>query len=484
MSLDPLEQIRALARYYDELAPPVTADELLRTPAGSGRRKSTTVGRVITAAASLALLGGAAWVFVHTTGAGSPSVASATTIPSTATPTSVSVSAPDATWFTLQLEGYRPGAMYSVECCLAFPPPGPPTVAAWGVTSNGAPGFLLLRRLPVTANEQSVETDSLFLPQADGSAWMFDGIGLSQSARATLAGNVASDGAGDFVLKSGGGPVRPLALGELNAGQLRSQVYSSPVGTVTLTVGTYRGEFSRFVRSGPLRNVTVAGLPGYAATTDSSSGFILWQMGHDLWGTLEAPGATPEQMDALVAGLKPSAEPTTSETPLLHPAIPGQLRGQAMVIQRRGSVPMLAWTLEDSLPPSGGDIPLAGWNWDDVDGEQTFGDVTWGGMYEVIGTWDGTTLTVTQPPVQAVYPTRQPFAFVTTDCEVNSFAPERQDLEHAGRVIDHLLTVNINQTNGHCGLTIDATVASPALTDLLTAHAAHIDSVTYRLTPA
>ena len=138
---------------------------------------------------------------------------------------------------------------------------------------------------------------------------------------------------------------------------------------------------------------------------------------------------------------------------------------------------MLAWSLADSLPPQGGDIPLAGWNWNDVDGEQTIGDVTWGGMYEVIGTWDGTILTVTQPPISAVYQPSETFAFVTPDCDEKSFAPERQALELAGRTLD------INQINGHCGMTIDATVASPALTDLLAAHAASVDSVTYRLTP-
>jgi hypothetical protein len=47
----------------------------------------------------------------------------------------------------------------------------------------------------------------------------------------------------------------------------------------------------------------------------------------------------------------------------------------------------------DSLPPQCGGMPIIGWRWEDVDGEQTQGGVTWGD-YHVIGTYDGSAFTV------------------------------------------------------------------------------------------
>ena len=55
----------------------------------------------------------------------------------------------------------------------------------------------------------------------------------------------------------------------------------------------------------------------------------------------------------------------------------------------------------ESYPPQCSGIPLVGWDWETVG--QTFessGDTTWGG-YAVQGTYDGTTLTVTRPPVSS-----------------------------------------------------------------------------------
>ena len=42
----------------------------------------------------------------------------------------------------------------------------------------------------------------------------------------------------------------------------------------------------------------------------------------------------------------------------------------------------------ESLPPQCGDVPLDGWDWDAVEGEQRMSGTTWGD-YRVIGTYDG-----------------------------------------------------------------------------------------------
>jgi hypothetical protein len=50
-----------------------------------------------------------------------------------------------------------------------------------------------------------------------------------------------------------------------------------------------------------------------------------------------------------------------------------------------------------SLPPQCGGPPIEGWDWDAVDGESSHNGVSWG-HFEVVGTYDGTTFTLTEPP--------------------------------------------------------------------------------------
>jgi len=50
-----------------------------------------------------------------------------------------------------------------------------------------------------------------------------------------------------------------------------------------------------------------------------------------------------------------------------------------------------------SLPPQCGGVPLAGWDWALAEGEESANGTTWGD-YRVVGTFDGTTLTLTEAP--------------------------------------------------------------------------------------
>jgi hypothetical protein len=51
--------------------------------------------------------------------------------------------------------------------------------------------------------------------------------------------------------------------------------------------------------------------------------------------------------------------------------------------------------MRTSLPPQCGGVPLIGWDWDAVDGEQVANGTTWIDFVEVTGEFDGTTMTVT-----------------------------------------------------------------------------------------
>jgi hypothetical protein len=48
------------------------------------------------------------------------------------------------------------------------------------------------------------------------------------------------------------------------------------------------------------------------------------------------------------------------------------------------------------MPPSCGGLPIVGWDWDGVDGEQTFGPATWGN-YHLTGRYDDGVFTLTEP---------------------------------------------------------------------------------------
>jgi hypothetical protein len=67
-------------------------------------------------------------------------------------------------------------------------------------------------------------------------------------------------------------------------------------------------------------------------------------------------------------------------------------------------LPQLCTLVLGSYPPQCGEgIEVLGWDWTGLDGSETAGIVRWG-EYFVIGTYDGTRFTVTEPPTPAPPP--------------------------------------------------------------------------------
>ena len=58
--------------------------------------------------------------------------------------------------------------------------------------------------------------------------------------------------------------------------------------------------------------------------------------------------------------------------------------------------PQLCWTLRESLPPQCSGPDVVGWDWSAVNGERSAAGTTWGD-YTLVGTFDGTTFTLTRP---------------------------------------------------------------------------------------
>lgn len=76
---------------------------------------------------------------------------------------------------------------------------------------------------------------------------------------------------------------------------------------------------------------------------------------------------------------------------------PGPYRASGTVLESPEHGPQLCYAVMTSLPPQCGGIDLVGWDWAAVDGEESVGGTTWG-EYQVTGTWDGSRLTLTEPP--------------------------------------------------------------------------------------
>ncbi|MDQ7877715.1 hypothetical protein Q9R08_06985 [Microbacterium sp. QXD-8] len=105
----------------------------------------------------------------------------------------------------------------------------------------------------------------------------------------------------------------------------------------------------------------------------------------------------------LVAVACASADPASTPPPAalgsITPVPPeGEVAATGTVLDAAGDVELCLGPVAESYPPQCTGIPLEGWSWDGVEGADSSGDVTWG-AYAVRGTYDGTSFTVTQPPI-------------------------------------------------------------------------------------
>jgi hypothetical protein len=85
----------------------------------------------------------------------------------------------------------------------------------------------------------------------------------------------------------------------------------------------------------------------------------------------------------------------------------GRYRGSGTVLESPDHGPQLCHSVANSYPPQCGGPDLIGWTWTEVDGEESANGSTWG-AYEVTGTWDGESLTLTEPPGPAREPAEEP----------------------------------------------------------------------------
>jgi hypothetical protein len=86
-------------------------------------------------------------------------------------------------------------------------------------------------------------------------------------------------------------------------------------------------------------------------------------------------------------------EPRSATVPALDPE---QLyEASATVLDDADGPKLCLGGVAESLPPQCAGLPLAGWDWAAVEGEQSASGTTWGDFH-VVGTFDGETFTVTE----------------------------------------------------------------------------------------
>jgi hypothetical protein len=112
---------------------------------------------------------------------------------------------------------------------------------------------------------------------------------------------------------------------------------------------------------------------------------VRWEDGETY---LEAPLYFPiELVEQAVTDPSPSEEPPISSQ--LYEA-------STTILESREHGPELCLGgVADSYPPQCGGVPIADWDWDLVDGEESASGTTWGNFH-VVGTYDGSTFTVSE----------------------------------------------------------------------------------------
>lgn len=103
-------------------------------------------------------------------------------------------------------------------------------------------------------------------------------------------------------------------------------------------------------------------------------------------GSSAAPGSSPDAPDGLGLGALAPEPPE------------GEVIGTGTVMDDDGSVELCLGAVMESYPPQCSGVPLAGWSWDGVGGSDSSGRIRWD-EYAVTGTYDGETITITQPPM-------------------------------------------------------------------------------------
>lgn len=115
---------------------------------------------------------------------------------------------------------------------------------------------------------------------------------------------------------------------------------------------------------------------------------------------------------------KPARDDTSSTTSAAAGSgSSGRYEASTTVLESERHGPQLCLGgVQQSLPPQCGGPDVVGWDWAQVDGEESVNRTTWGD-YHVVGTWDGERLTLTEKPGPPKQRRAEPRVDLSTPCE-------------------------------------------------------------------
>ena len=363
-------------------------------------------------------------------------------------------------WYELDLPGFTAEDPVYTPCCPPTVAPGPATVMAWRSLEAPDGGLLTLLATPVLGVG----------PPTLAFAW----TDMTDERAQELQAKVVPGSGLPYVLDDL--TMELIGIGFAGMGELTAQRYASADGTIELRIGDYTGQYDRMINA-EHRPITVAGLPGYIVDTPAGP-VVLWQPASGDWAELIISQGLADRVDEIVAALRTAPWPAEFTPTTVTLATPTTVLGTTTYRGNVGGIidsgdgrgPMLTFFWLDSLPPQGGSLPLAGFDWDMVDGERTMGGTTW---YEqpvgVTGTFDGTTFTLTDPvaPPWTFTDDVLTYGTLTEGCTEADTAPAIAALSALDQQGLGLIESSDYVWDGHCGVQVYAMFDTPELHDAI-----------------
>ena len=313
----------------------------------SGRlRRRNGVLLTASAAACVALLGAAAWVFSHRDPdpvATAPEPTAFVPVSTSVAPTTTVAPTQAAHRFALAAQDLSPGPI--TERQTAEPAGSRGFRQSWRVQGDGLDGFLFASIFPnrpdalpsaqggETINElQAVPYGrawllpdtgnvmrTLFWARSDGTLWTFEQQGLEQHQ-------------GDWVtlvLQAVPGSGVPIVVADPRATMLSvgtsttmiSQTFTGAAGFVQLDAVDSGELASDIVGAGEVRSVTIAGHEGWLATFSDGHLLVVWPDADGWWGAMTISAGLASRADGLIAAVI-DLQATTPATPVPAPSAP------------------------------------------------------------------------------------------------------------------------------------------------------------------
>lgn len=140
----------------------------------------------------------------------------------------------------------------------------------------------------------------------------------------------------------------------------------------------------------------------------------------------------------------------------------------AGVLESPDHGPEIVFGFLDSYPPQGSGLPIANWDWEAAADSESATGTTWGGSYRIVGTWDGSVFTLTEPPtISTTPPFTQDYGRLTDGCDPEEIRAIFDFIDTLDRDALGIVGGGSDRWDGRCGANIEATFDTQELRDAI-----------------